>query len=138
MEEKPNIPLSNIVAGTTLYWVCIVACLLCMIGCGIVMLSAENNLADPYKIFALVWEGKNPAEVWKISGQEGRFPGAHFWVRHLDKGDGIVQLGIWIGCCCALPAVFFSGLVFLFRGPRIYFVISMWVSFMILYAMLGQ
>jgi hypothetical protein len=137
MEERPKIPLDNIVAGDIIYWVCIIASMLAMIGPVVSILWPDNNIANPYKVFDLVWEGKNSEEVWAATTQEGKYPGAHFWVHHLTKGDGITQLGAWLGCVCALCAIFPAGWVFFFKRVWGYWLISMWACFMISFAMLG-
>jgi len=137
MEERPKPPLYNIVAGDILYWLCIIAAIICMIGPCISILFPENNVANPYKIFDLVWKGEKAEKIWVETTKEGKYPGPHFWIKNITKGDGITQLGIWLGCSCALPAAFISGLIFLFKREWIYWLISLWVSFMIFFAMLG-
>lgn len=137
MEERPKPPFSNIVAGSIIYWICLTACMFSMIGPVVSIAVPDNNIANPYYVFDLVWEGKKSDEIWAAVTQEGKYPGPHFWVKHLNKGDGITQLGAWLGCACALPAAFFAGLAFLVRGPRLYFIIAIWASFMILFAMMG-
>lgn len=137
MEERPKIPLVNIVFGDILYWVCIIACIIAMIGPVISILWPDNNIANPYHIFDLVWEGKNPGEVWAATTAEGKYPGAYFWMQHLTKGDGITQLGAWLGCICGLLATFFVGLIFLFKRNFGWWIISWWGSSMILFAMMG-
>lgn len=137
MEERPRVPITGIVIGDIIYWVCIIGCLFAMIGPPISILFPDNNVADPFKIFSLVWEGKSSDEVWAVVTQEGKYPGAHFWIKNLTKGDGITQLGCWLACACSLPAAFVGGIVYLFRGDKLYFIVSWWVAFMVLFSMLG-
>lgn len=137
MEERPKPPLANVVAGDILYWVCIIGAIISMIGPIVSILWPDNNIASPYHVFDRVWEGKNPGEVWAATTQEGKYPGAHFWVHNLTKGDGITQLGVWLGSISGLLASFFAGLVFLFKRNWSYWLMSWWASFMILFAMLG-
>ncbi len=108
-----------------------------MIGPVISIAIPENNIANPYKVFDLVWEGKKSGEIWKEVTADGKFPGAHFWIYHITKGDGITQLGAWLGCVCALIGLFFAGWVYFFKKIWGYWLISMWVCFMIVFAMLG-
>jgi len=137
MEERPKPPLANVVFGDTIYWVCVIATILSMIGPCISILFPDNNLANPYYIFSAVWEGKNSNEVWAATTQKGKYPGPHFWINHLFKGDGITQLGAWLGCISSLPAVLFAGFIFLFKRDWGYWIIS-WLTFlMILFAVLG-
>jgi hypothetical protein len=137
MEERPKVPIANIVVGDIIYWVCIIATILSMVGPVVSILLPDNNVANPYYIFSLVWEGKKANEVWAAVTQDRKFPGVNFWINHLSKGDGITQLGVWFGCFCTLPAVFFGGLVFLFRKDVTYVIICWWIAFMVLFSMLG-
>lgn len=140
-EQKPRIPFAGIVVGDTLYWVCIIGALIAIIGPIIILLVPNNNIADPFKIFSLVWQGKSSQEIWAAVTTGGKYPGPHFWIYNLTKGDGITQLGVWLACSCSLPAAFFGGIVYLFgfggaRKSITYFIICCFVAFMILYAML--
>jgi len=137
MEQKPKIPVENIICGQILYWICIIGSWLAMIGPIISLLFPENNLSSPYQAFDLVWGGKKPAEIWNVLLSGKNFPGPHFWIHHLPKGDAITQLGLWLGCSCAFPATFIIGIIYLFKKDFIFFIISMGVAFMIFYAMFG-
>jgi hypothetical protein len=142
MEGRPRIPFAGIVVGDIIYWVCIVGAFIAMIGPVVSILLPDNNVADPYYIFSLVWEGKNAREVWAAVTTEGKYPGPQYWIYNLSKGDGISQLGIWLACACSLPAAFVGGIVYLFgfggaRKSPTYLIICWWVTFMILFSMLG-
>jgi hypothetical protein len=131
MEERPKIPPSNYVPGSIIYWVCIAGCLLCMIGPMVSIISIENNVAEPYKVFDLVWKGKKANQIWAEVTPDGKFPGAHFWMKHPFTGDGMAQLGVWLGCLCALPAALVGAIIFFKDGPRIYSILGLWLAFMI-------
>ncbi|MBW1926742.1 MAG: hypothetical protein JRI35_06045 [Deltaproteobacteria bacterium] len=140
-EQKMRIPFAGIVIGDTLYWVCIIGALIALIGPVVSLLAPANNMADPFKIFSLVWEGKSSGEIWAAVTAAGQYPGPLFWMHDLSKGDAITQLGVWLACSCSLPAALFGGIVYLFglggaRRSVTYFIICMFVAFMILYAML--
>ena len=137
MEEKPKVPFANIIAGDTLYWVCIIASVFAMIGPCIGILFPDNNVANPFLVFDLLWEGKSAKVIWEVTTSAGKFPGPHFWIEDLTKGDAISQLGLWLGCVCALPAAFFAGLTFLFKKNWMYWLMSWWVCFTVIYAMMA-
>jgi len=142
MEEKPRVPFAGVVIGDIIYWICIAGAFVAMIGPVLSIASPDNNVSDPYKIFTLVWEGKTSDEVWAAVTPDGKFPGPHFWIYHLGKGDGITQLGVWLACACSLPAVFVGGIVYLFgfggaRKSVTYLIICWFVTFMILFSLLG-
>lgn len=137
MEGRPKIPFENVLAGQILYWVCIIGSWFAMIGPIISLLFPEKNTMDVYRAFDLVWAGKNPDEIWNVLLSGGKFPGPHFWIHSLPNGDAITQLGLWLGCSCALFSTFITGIVYLFKKDFLYFLMCMWSSFMIFFAMLG-
>lgn len=142
MEEKPRVPIAGVVIGDIIYWICIIAAFIAMVGPVLSIVSPDNNVSDPHKIFSLVWEGKTSDEVWAAVTPDSKFPGPHFWVHHISKGDGITQLGVWLACICSLPAVFIGGIVYLFglggaRRSMTYFILCWFVAFMITFSMLG-
>jgi hypothetical protein len=142
MEERPRVPFAGIVVGDIIYWICIIAAFICMVGPVVGLLYPDNNVADPFKIFSLVWAGDTAKEIWAAVTPDGKYPGPHFWIHHLSKGDGITQLGVWLACACSLPAVIVGGIVYLFgfggaRKSATYLIICWWVAFMILFSMLG-
>jgi hypothetical protein len=141
-EPEVRIPFAGIVIGDIIYWICIIAAFICMIGPVVSILYPDNNVANPFKIFSLVWEGKNAKEIWAAVTPAGKYPGPHFWMGNITKGDGITQLGCWLACACSLPAVFIGGIVYLFgfggaRKSITYLIICWWVAFMILFSMLN-
>lgn len=140
-EQKTRIPFAGIIVGDTLYWVCIIGALIATIGPIIILLAPNNNIADPFRIFSLVWQGKSSQEIWAAVTTAGKYPGPHFWIHNFGKGDGITQLGVWLACSCSLPAAFFGGIVYLLglggaRKSITFFIICCFVALMILYAML--
>jgi hypothetical protein len=137
VEERPKVPITGIVIGDIIYWICIVAAFIAMIGPVLIILSPDNNVSDPYKIFSLVWEGKNSDEVWAAVTPAGKYPGPHFWIHSLGKGDGITQLGVWLACMCSLPAVFIGGIIYGFQKSVTYLILCWFVTFMITFSMLG-
>jgi hypothetical protein len=137
VEEKPSVPITGIVIGDIIYWICILAAFIAMVGPVLSIADPGNNVSDPYKIFTLVWEGKNSDEVWAAVTPEGKYPGPHFWINHLSKGDGITQLGVWLACMCSLPAVFIGGIIYFFQRSVTYLILCWFVTFMITFSMLG-
>ena len=111
--KRTKIPASQRVFGETIYWLCILAAIVCMIGPVIALLSVDSNIMNPHFLFASIFEGNTAGEVWREVG--GGFPGGHFWKDNIFTGDGFTQLGLVIGCASALPALLATALVFIFR-----------------------
>lgn len=137
MEERPKVPITGVVIGDIIYWVCIIAAFIAMVGPVIILLAPDNNVSDPFKIFSLVWEGKNSDEIWTAVTPEGKYPGPLFWIHNITKGDGITQLGVWLACICSLPAVFIGGILYILERSVTYLILCWFVAFMILFSMLG-
>ncbi|MEA3428784.1 MAG: hypothetical protein U9Q84_06170 [Thermodesulfobacteriota bacterium] len=137
MEERPKIPASNYVPGAIIYWICIAGGLLCMIGPMVSIISIENNVAEPFKVFDMVWNGQSADQVWAEVVPDGKYPGTLFWMKHPFTGDGIAQLGVWLGCLCALPACLVGAFIFFKDGPRIYTLFGLWTALLLSCAALG-
>ena len=121
--EKPKIPFSQLVFGESVYWLCVIAAIVCMIGPIIAMLSVDGNVMNPHYLFASIFKGNTANVVWEEVA--GGFPGGHFWLDNIATGDGFTQLGLVIGCGCALPALMATAIVYLKKKERSY----IWVLF---------
>ena len=135
--EKPKIPLAQIVFGDFIYWLAIVAAIMCTIGPVISMLFVSDNVLNPHYLFETIWDGKDADAVWEEVG--GGFPGGHFWAQNLTSGDGFTQLGLVIGCASAIPALLGCAIVYLWKKPRVYgwALVSLWVIALVLISLLG-
>ena len=69
-EERPKMPREQIIYGEIVYWVTILAALICMIGPVIAMSNVENNVLNPHFLFAKIFEGKSSETIW---GEVGPF-----------------------------------------------------------------
>jgi len=136
--ERPEIPVSQRVFGETIYWFCILAAIMCMIGPVIALLSVDNNIMNPHFLFASIFEGNTVDGVWREVG--GGFPGGHFWKENMSTGDGFTQLGLVIGCASALPALLATAAVYIFRKKERTFIwafFSLAIALMVAIALLG-
>jgi len=114
--EKPKIPLSQIVYGRCVYWLCITAAVICTIGPVVAIVFLDNNFMNPHYLFTAIWEGKSPEMIWLQVGNG--FPGGNFWLHNLNTGDGFIQFGLVIGCSCASVALMATAIAFLRQKPR--------------------
>ena len=122
--KQSKIPLSQLVFGESIYWLCILAAIVCMIGPVIALLSVGSNVMNPHFLFASIFEGNTADVVWREVG--GGFPGGHFWKDNIFSGDGFTQFGLVIGCASALPALLGTALVYTFMKRERAFI---WVFF---------
>ena len=104
--------------GNVTYWVCVAATILCTVGPVICIAYPENNVMSPYLLFQNLWQGKSPDQIWQAAADG--FPGGHYWLRSLGRGDGIIQLGLVLGCFSACLALAASSAAYVFENPRQY------------------
>ena len=116
--EKPKVPLTQVVYGQIVYWLCIIAALICMIGPALSIVFPDNNLMEPQYLFGTLWEGSNPETVWQQV--RGGFPGGHFWINSLNTWDGFTQFGFAIGCSSGGLGLLVATILFLREKPRSY------------------
>ena len=134
-DSRPKMPRAQIVYGEIVYWVTIVACIICMIGPLISLASPDNNVLNPHYLFASIFEGKSAETVWQEVG--GEFPGGHFYLENLTKGDGFTQVGLALGCSVALWALIVAAVAYFTEKIYIYVVLSLWVGALVALAMIG-
>jgi len=133
--ETSTVPKTNIVYGEIIYWITVVACIICMIGPVIAMANVDNNVLNPHYLFKAIFDGKDAQTVWEEVG--GGFPGGHFYFKNLTKGDGFTQLGLALGCSCAFWALLASAISFLREKAYLFILLSLFVSGLIFVSMTG-
>jgi hypothetical protein len=133
--ENYQVPSTNVVYGEIIYWITVVACIICMIGPVIAMANVDNNVLNPHYLFAAIFDGKDAHTVWEEVG--GGFPGGHFYFKNLTRGDGFTQLGLALGCSCAFWALLVSATSFFKRKIVLYALLSLFVAGLIFLSMTG-
>ena len=134
-KEAPKMPRAQIVYGGIVYWVTILACIICMIGPVISVASPDNNVLNPYKLFNAIFEGKDAKTVWQEVG--GEFPGGHFYLKNLTFGDGFTQFGLALGCSVALWALIAAAIAYAADRIYLYVALSIWVAGLVGLSMVG-
>ena len=135
VEETPKMPKAQIVYGEIVYWVTIVACIICMIGPLIAISSPENNILNPHYLFAAIFDGKNAETVWKEVGVG--FPGGHFYFKNFAKGDGFTQFGLALGCSVALWGLIAAAIAYFAERIYLYVFLGLWVGLLVFLSMTG-
>jgi hypothetical protein len=134
-DEAPKMPRAQIIYGEIVYWVTIVACIICMIGPVISVASPEDNVLNPFKLFNEIFQGKSPEMIWQEVG--GGFPGGHFYWRNFTSGDGFTQFGLALGCSVALWALIAVAFAYLVEKIYLYVFLALWVGMLVFLAMVG-
>ena len=116
--EQPRMPVPQVVYGRVVYWLCIVAASISVIGPVLAVAFPDHTFMNPQYLFHAIWEGKSPEAVWQQAG--GGSPGGHVWLSSLDTWDGVTQLGLVIGMAGAFLALLATSIAFLLERPRSY------------------
>jgi len=137
VESRPKykIPVEQAVYGDTVYWVTILAAIICMIGPLVSMVFVDDNVLNPHYLFAAIFAGKDSETIWKEVGNG--FPGGHFWWYHFGTGDGFTQFGLVLGCSVALWALLAAALVYLRKRVLLYALLALWVAAMVALSTVG-
>jgi hypothetical protein len=133
--EKPKMQFSQLVYGEIVYWGTILAALICMIGPYISMKNPENNVMNPFYLFAGIFAGKDTATIWQEVG--GGFPGGHFYLDKFFYGDGFTQFGLALGCSVALWALIPAAFCYLKVKNQTKAILFIWVGLLIFLSMVG-
>lgn len=128
-EEAPKMPRAQTVYGAIVYWVTIASCIICMIGPVISLANPDNNVLNPYFLFAGIFEGKDAETVWQEVG--GEFPGGHFYFEKFTFGDGFTQFGLALGCSVALWALLAAAVAYLADRIYLYVILAVWVALLV-------
>jgi hypothetical protein len=134
-DSKVEMPRAQRIYGEIIYFITIVACLICMIGPAISVADPDNNVLDPYRLFNAIFEGKNAEQVWQEAGDG--FPGGHFYLTHFTYGDGFTQFGLALGCSCALWGLLAAAAAYASERRWLYVVLALWVATMVFLSMTG-
>ena len=134
-QETPKMPRAQTTYGAIVYWVTILACIICMIGPVISVASPENNVLNPYKLFDAIFQGKDAESIWEEVGVE--FPGGHFYLKYFTYGDGFTQFGLALGCSVALWALIASAVAYAADRIYLYVILALWVAAMVAVSMIG-
>jgi hypothetical protein len=134
--NSPKIGHSQIVFGDIIYWVTVVAALLCMIGPALSFAAMGDNLLNPHHLFSQIWSGADPASIWATAGG-GAVEGRN-WLYNFAGGDGITQIGLIIGCSVALPAMVAAALIFIFKEKTIGWALgALWIAGLVTISIIG-
>ena len=69
-KETPVVPIESLVYGEVVYWITILAAIVCMIGPLVAVANPGNNLLDPHLVFANIFAQEEPGGVWALSANE--------------------------------------------------------------------
>jgi hypothetical protein len=135
--QRPAMPASQILYGDTVYWLCVLAAIACMIGPMLALFNVDNNMANPHYLYGAIFSGKSPEQLWAGLTEAREFPGGHFWMTHFGMGDGFTQFGLALGGFVAAPALAVAALAFIKEKKYIWTGLALWVTFMIMVSCIG-
>lgn len=135
-EERPIMPKAQSVYGECVYYLTIVTCLICIIGPVLAMISPENNVINPYFLFAEIFEGRTAFDVWAMVGA-GDIQGGHFYMQHFFTGDGFTQFGLALGCSSTAWSLLVAAAVYAQERIYIYSGMAVFVALLIFFSASG-
>ena len=112
-ESTDNLPNPGIVYGELTYWGTIVGAVICVVGSVWAFVGTSNTL-DPAFVFESIWQGLPTDEIW-TQGTDV-VPQGHWYLHHLNTGDGLTLLGVAIGIVSVIPATLAAAFLLLRRG----------------------
>ena len=133
--QKLKMPLAQVLYGDVVYWICVLSAIICAIGPLVALFNIDNNVLNPHFLFSAIWEGKDAMGVWQVTG--GEYPGGHFYLDNLFKGDGLTQFGLCLGGGCALPALLVAAVAYAKDKEWLWCVMGLWVSALIFVSATG-
>jgi hypothetical protein len=135
IQNRPKMPPSQLYYGEIVYWITILACIVCMIGPVISLAWPERNIMNPYNVFNAIFQGQGAEEVWQEVGNG--FRGGHFYLSYFTYGDGFTQFGLALGCSVAIWALFGAIIAYLRKKDYLLAILGCWVIFLVLLSMTG-
>ena len=60
--EAPKVPSAQIVYGRIIYWLCIIAAVICTAGSTLAVVFPGQNVMDPHYLFFNIWQGNKPKQ----------------------------------------------------------------------------
>ena len=115
-EKRPEIPVSGIVYGDTIYWGTIASAIIAVIG-QIVTFLTPGSAISPSILLSRIWDGKGVDGIWKGVGIE-RPANEHWYFEQIATGEGLTMFGIALGVFVVIPALLASAWVLFTREGR--------------------
>jgi hypothetical protein len=106
--EEGGLAQSHAVYAQTIHVITIISAIVSLFIPILIMAFPEADVLNPNRIFAAIFSGAKPGEIWALS-KAGGFPGAHFVLKFPRAPDAWAMFGISLGCSVGLwgiiPAV---------------------------------
>ena len=136
--KPPEIDKSQLYYGTVVHWITFIACLISLTAPVLILAFPGNNLSNPNLVFAAIFEGKRPAEIWAVAGVA--FESNGFWKlfsMNFFTPDGFAFFGITLGCSVTLWGLIPAVWQFIKKKQYLYVCVSLFVMALISLAMSG-
>jgi hypothetical protein len=99
--EKGSLAQSHAVYAQTVHVITIISAIISLFMPILIMAFPDANILNPNRIFAAIFSGASPGEIWALS-KAGGFPGAHFFLKFPRAPDAWAMFGISLGCSVGL------------------------------------
>jgi hypothetical protein len=112
---RPWIPAAHYAYGRVIYAFSMASAFVCTIGLYLAVAFPERNRLDPRHLFAGLWKGQAPAELWAA---DRGFSRTYLGTARPLYGDSLIQWGMLLGAGGVGLAFLAASLVYLRRDRR--------------------
>ncbi len=125
-DDIPEVPLPQRVYGRIVYSLALLSAFFAAGGGIGGLVFSGCNLLSPPRVYLDIFGGMRLAEIWAAGGTPS-FPGVNFYLQSPMVWDGLIQLGIVLGCASAGMGLFCAGLAFIRGGSYLFAALSAWI-----------
>jgi hypothetical protein len=115
-EDNPEIPVSGVAYGDTIYWGTILSAVITLIG-QVVTFLTPGSAISPSILLSRIWEGRGVDGIWQGVGI-ARPANEHWYFSQITSGEGLTMFGIAVGVFVVIPALLASAYVLVTREGR--------------------
>jgi hypothetical protein len=95
------LPKSHVLYARVVHVITIFSAVMSLFMPVFILAFSGANILNPNRIFAAIFSGASPGEIWSIS-PAGNFPGAHFYVQFPRAPDAWAMFAVNLGCSVGL------------------------------------
>lgn len=134
---KKQIPIakSAVAYGETVYWITIFSAIFVVVGTVHSFTSTSQDLSPSY-LLSSVLDGNSVKLIWMNSSLQA-MPGNHWYLEHLNSGEGLTTMGIAAGVFSIIPGTAVCAFFFWQSHNRLFAVLAVFACAVTIISMMG-